>query len=1004
MPTLPFALPIVDRVAELALVAHLRAAAAKGAGGMLLLSGDGGVGKTRLITETAAPARGDGWRIAVGRAYAVETAIPYAPFADALEPLLSALDPNVLTRITRGDRSAIRALAPSLVTGAPADAYASSLNVAEQRVRLHSTIVQIIGKLAEREPLFLVLENMHWADASSVELFHFLARQVHTLRVVLIATWNETERELPPALGTAIRSLRSLGMCREIRLEPLTAVGVALMVSQAFAVPSDSIANFTKRLFEVTRGNPLFIEQLLRELIQRGELRLSGSVWVGWELETFVLPPTVRDLLRARINRLSHEARSVAEWAATIGTEAEHDLLFTVTGLIEPAWLDVLDELRGAGMLAERLDGSVLYYDMSHPLIRQAFSELVGMTRERGMHAAIANTLEDIAGVQAEERAEQIAAHWRRTDPHVEPARAIHWLTLASARAMARLARHEAADLLRAALDRADGSPDAVDDDRRRILVDDLSRLYRRLGEYSSATAMATRARDDARTRGDVIGVAVAERRLGLSAEGIGRRRDAIAHFDVGIRAATEAGDDVLVARIRLAKCNCLQALGLPEEAKEEVALALAVAERTDRISLLARAHRIQLMLSLWSGPTHRAWTHARSAVALAERSGERNLAWSAHWASAVLAAMTSNASALQRHLTEATRLAEELASPLLQLRSAEISIEYQSVFGEWSRALMDGERAVQTARSLEQKTLLARLLFWVGSIHLMRGDATTAKRQFDEAWDVSGAGAMALGEPFEVHGVLPAHVARVTYLVAVGEHAQALALGRVAVEIADRTGNIAWTVHRLLPTLAEAALAMRDPAALAEVRRRLAHDAAWLAHPIGHAWVKIIDAAVSERDGDTSVAIAWLQQAVSELEAVPYAYDAAQARLRLARVLLGSGDASEATSEARAALHVFEALDAKPAAEQAREMLRSLGAHVPVTQLGTDAFASLTTRELEIVALVAQRQSNKVVGRTLGISARTVGTHLANVFGKTGIRDRTLLGDAAREQGLHRA
>ena len=231
-----------------------------------------------------------------------------------------------------------------------------------------------------------------------------------------------------------------------------------------------------------------------------------------------------------------------------------------------------------------------------------------------------------------------------------------------------------------------------------------------------------------------------------------------------------------------------------------DIALSLTIAKVDAGIGdgahtevVLARAHRILLMVHLWSGPAHRAWAHARSAVALAEQSGERKLAWSAHWSGAVLAALTAHTSARETHLREATRRAGELNSPLLELRTLEIAIEYRAGTDELNRAIMDGERAIAVGRALDQTTLLARLLYWVSGVYLQRGDFTTAKRLIYEAWEVSGAADLDLDRPFEVHGVLPACVARTAYLSAVGEHAQALALATD-----DGDDRRPYGVHRL--------------------------------------------------------------------------------------------------------------------------------------------------------------------------------------------------------------
>ncbi|WP_411280405.1 helix-turn-helix transcriptional regulator [Gemmatimonas sp.] len=1005
-------LPFTGRRAELDVIERARVAAGRGLAQLLLLSGDGGIGKTRLVQEAAMLAAAAGWQVVTGRAYPLETAIPYALFGDALEPLFAALDSAALTRLTRGDKRILSALTPRLLAEADLaqQRLTDGVTLAEQRLRLHTGILQMLGRLSERQPLMLCLENLQWADSSSIELLHFVSRQLGTDRVLLVASWNESDRPLNEELRLALRSLRTVSMATDVRLIPLSRDDVASLLSTAFDVERDAVKPFATLLQDSTRGNPFFVDQTLRELVSRGELRQQGGVWVGWHVEQLVLPPSVRELLLERLGRLSVDARVVSDVIAVIGTTAAHDVVRSTSGLSEDALRLALGELRGEGIVTEESVGSTITYDLAHPMMRQTLVAHLGLARERDLHARIAVAIESVAGRHADREAESIAAHWRKADPRMETARSVKWLLQAGRQALGRLARREAAITLRASLDRID---EHLHEDHLAdvpMLLDELARLYRRLGEYHEAIAMCARASALADARGDNLGVAVAERRLGLAQQGLGRREDAIRHFDVALARAGvnhsgngNAQTEVLLARIRLAKGDCLQALGLPEEAKLEITHAVEIAERLGQVPLLARAHRMLLMVHLWSGPAHRAWAHARSAVELAEQSGERNLAWSAHWSAAVLAALTAHTGALEAHLKEATRLAAELNSPLLELRTMEIMIEYRAGTGEWDRAIMDGERAIAMGRALDQTTLLARLLYWVSGVYLQRGDFATAKRLIDDAWEVSGAANLDLDRPFEVHGVLPACVARTAYLSAVGEHAQALALGQTAIAIADRTGYIAWAVYRLLPTLAEAALAVGDDATLSAVRRRLEHDATHLAHPIGAAWVLVIDGADALREERTADAILLLQRAVATLEAVPYPFDAARTRLRLARALQQSGALTEAKHEAREALQMLERLGARPAAEEARTVLRSLGGKVAADHQNS-RLATLTPREFDILRLVAQRLSNKEIGTRLGITARTAGTHLANIFDKLDVRDRTALGDMAREQGLHRA
>lgn len=1003
----PWTLPFVGRDRELEQIAAARSDAVRGRGRLLLLSGDGGVGKTRLIQESARAARAVGWQLALGHAYPLETAVPYASFADALGPVLTALDPGLLMRLTRGNRALLSALAPNLAerAGRAESLSSDGVTLAEQRVRLHAAILQLITKLAERQPMLICLENLQWADSASVELLHVLGRQLGPQRVVMVASWNETDRDLPDDLRLAIRSLRSIGAAIDLRLTPLGAEQVRTMLSHHFSVDDPAIDRFAARLHSATQGNAFFIDQTMRELMTRGDLRAQGGTWVGWHVEALALPPSVRDLLGLRLARLTAGERRMSEIIAVAGSNAAHDVVRALLGVPDEEMYAGLHQLRDHGIIVEKSDAAAVTYLFAHPMLQQAVVDTIGSARERELHATIALTIEQLAGPRAELEAEAIAPHWLRADPRAHPGTAVRWLVAAGRQALVRLARREAATLLQAALQRADSFPNDVPAGLADELVDELMRVYRRLGEYQLALAMCRRGIEHATTTGNVLRLAIAERRCALALQALARREEALTHFDTAIAQARAAGAESLVVRSQLAKADSLQALGLVDEAKREVAGALALAERLDELPLLARAHRLLLMLHLWTGPAHRAWSYARSAVQLAEQSGERNLRWHAHYGAAVLGGLTSHTRALTFHLAEATRLAEELASPALELRCAEIALEYHAGTGAWDRAINEGERAVAMARALDQVTLRARLLHWVSGVYLQRGDVLAAQRLVQEAWDVSGAAQLDLNRPYEVHGVLPAYVARTRYLDAVGERTEAIRLGHIALDMAHRTGYIAWAVYRLLPTMADAALTLRDHGTLATVRARLEHDATVLAHPIGTAWVGVIDGASAHEAQRYREACAHLQRAIAQLEAVPFPYDAARTRLRLARVYLESGAREDAVHEAREALTMLERLGARPAADDARTLLRELGARVATSgpTMASTSLAALTARELEIVRLVAQRLANKEIGARLGITARTAGTHLANIYDKVGVRDRTALGDLARELGMHR-
>ena len=988
-------LPLVGRASELAMFASLLDAADKGRGTTQLLEGEGGQGKTRLALATAERATKRGWTVAIGRAYPVEAGVPYALFTDALLPVLRALDPAALSVLTRGAVSELSHLFPLLATGATP--IRGGERASEIKTRLLWNFAQLVGRMAEKRPLLLVLENLHWADESSLEMLHFTARQLATSRVLVIGTYNDAQAERSPGLASLRQSLVTLGAAHVHHLVPLSRAATDELVQAVFGVSDAVSREFAALLYGWTRGNPFFVEETLKALVTSGRLYERDGTWHGWEIADLDLPRSIREAVVTRLDRLSPDAQRVATLAAVIGTRASYDALDAVAGMPQARLVEALDELRTQRILDEHKEGDRIVYDFSHPILRDVIYQAVGLARGRMVHATVADALERHYGEAADEHADELAYHFARADARDVGPKATRYLSIAGRNALAKHANREAASYLTAALERTrdhDADPTA-----QMEIIEGLARARQRLGEYDAAVALWRRAREHAQHANDLGRLADIERRLGLASFWRGRHDEALEHYDAALSAGTSAGAESTTARVRLAKGMCLQELGRVADAEHEMTEAIAMAGRLGDASLLARAHRTQLLFYLWTGRTELAHQHAERARVLAKASGQRVLEWLAQWALATLAGLTGSSAECKRHLAEAERLADELDSPVFRAWTAEIAIEVASATGEWETGLALAERTIALGRSVGLRAPFPRLLVWTAIIHLGRGESERAKTLIDEAWELSGA-ARGAERPSDVHSVVPAHIGLAAYHLFTGNFAEAIRVGEAGLAIADEAGAVVWAVHRLLPILAESALEARDLGRAAKIGERLRRDSERLGQRAGLAWADACAALVAMLRGETESAIVLLRHAAEALEAVPVVADAARLRRQLARVLAESGDRDGATRELRHVHEVFVRLGAARELALARQQLRDLGARPPArtAPAGTEG---LTARELEIVRLVSARKSNKEIGRALNISARTVSTHLTNVFTKLGVGSRGELADFVRERGL---
>ena len=306
-PALP-ALPLVGRAQDLSdarsAVERLRA----GAGSALLLTGASGIGRSRVAGALVDELRRGGWTVTAGRAYAVESGVPFALFSDAFVPTLAALPAGALTTLARGAEAGIERLFPALAARPlePVEDDASS------RTQLFWSLARVLKGMSARAPVLAVLEDLHWSDPSSLELLHFLARQLAGDPVVFVGTVNDDERARHPTLREVIQSLTSLGLVTTKALQPLSREATEELVRDVFGVGPEVAAGFARKLHERTGGNPLLVEATLASLVETGRLWRERGSWLGWEVSELEPPRSVREAILLRTARLSEPAQRAA--------------------------------------------------------------------------------------------------------------------------------------------------------------------------------------------------------------------------------------------------------------------------------------------------------------------------------------------------------------------------------------------------------------------------------------------------------------------------------------------------------------------------------------------------------------------------------------------------------------------------------------------------------------------------------------------------------------------
>lgn len=443
-PALP---AIVRRQAERPLIGRddalgtLRAAldrAARGDGGAVLVRGEMGVGKSRLLAELALAAHGRGTAVLWGTAWEQEDHLPYGPIAEALDGALAARPVAERERLATA-HPALAALIPSL--GPAGDAPPER---GDRRARLFASVARVLADLAREGPLLLVLDDLHAADTSTLQLLHHLARSAPGHRWLIVGAM----RDDVPAGSGAQRLAAGSGHgdpFRRIALPRLSREEAdALLAGVVDGEPAIDPA-LAGAVHGRALGNPFVAIEIMRALIERGAVVRDGGAWTLRDALADEVPGQVRELVEARVDRLGDSIGRVLALVATAGPGCSFPLLRDASGLDEPALLDALDAALAARVLEERDDG----YTFTHPIFRPTLYERLTRPRRASMHAALARALETRDDGSPPGAVEALAHHWAEAG---EPARAVPWLIAAADHAARVYAHADAIDRLARAL------------------------------------------------------------------------------------------------------------------------------------------------------------------------------------------------------------------------------------------------------------------------------------------------------------------------------------------------------------------------------------------------------------------------------------------------------------------------------------------------------------------------------------------------------------------------
>ena len=973
--------PFVGRSRELATLRALLPDAASEGGRVALLSGESGSGKSRLVRELAEEAASDGVLVLYGACDAV-VGTPYEAFVSALEQLARLSEPHALRAdLGTGGGELVRLL-PDLAQRLGGLSEPVPGDPDTERHRLHAAVGDLLANVSRRQAVLLLIEDLHWADSSTLLLVRHLARAPGNARMLLLATFRDTEADMPDELSELLIGLRRVEGVERLGLAGLSDEEVAEFVRQAAGGDLEpAVAELAREISELTDGNAFLMIELWRALTESDAVEVvSGIARLAQSVPALVSPESVRDVVSERVSRLASSTTEVLELAAVAGPAFNVDVVRRATGLEERSLLEALDEGARSGIV-EEVPATGPAYRFTHELVRRALYDRLSALRRAELHLQVGTALEEGLGAAPTRGLAEVAHHLAAAGALGDAGRAVAYNLRAARAAMAALAFDQAAAHFRAAL--ALGVESQSEQAEIQL---ELGTALHSGGGWADAVEAFTAAAEIGRATGDADMLARAAIGLEDAGWGEGRSHRAVLELLEEASAALDGADSALRIGLLSALVRVLAYRGEHERAAITRANAMDMARRLgDQRALgmlLARAYSargkstledvLDMLTEAWAVGDELGDLEIQSEV-----TGWRVVAWIA----------LGELEAARRDLNAFHELANRAKQPFYSFAAEQIAGAIALCEGQLEEAEARAARSLQLASLLSSRDasgIHGIQMFSIRREQGRLGELAPIARTLEDsdsathAWRPGLVALLAeLGmedqarnelAQIRAHGLEPFHEAlwltSLTYLTdacaAVGD-AEVAALVRP--ELEPYAGAIVVVGHgvacygaadrylgMLAATLGDWASAETSFEAAMDVNRRMG-AATWVAHT-AYEFGRMLHARGRPEDRDRAASMLGEAAGLAERIGMP--------------ALLTRIDAVQA-------------------------------AIAPPTLLPD----GLSPREVEILRLVARGHSNRQIGEELFISAHTAANHIRSILRKTSCANRTEATTYAHRHGL---
>ncbi len=887
---------------------------------------------------------------------------------------------------------------PGLIDHESGEMLLHSLPPEQEKRRLFVALTQFFTGLASKQPALLVVEDLHWSDETSLEFLHHLARRCAAHPLLLVLTYRNDE------IHTGVRhwlaQLDHERLAQEVFLTPLSRSEVEAMLQAIFdrkqTVPTETL----DALYELTEGNPFFLEEILKSLLLTGTIVSANEMWERQPPEQLQIPRSVQDAVQLRLEQVSSAARQVVILAAVAGRRFDFALLQRITRHEEQELLTLMKEVIAAQLVVEESEEQFAF---RHALTREAIYRQLLLRERKVLHRTIAETMENLYAFTLDAHLTELADHFYEAGVWEK---ALSYAWRAGERALALYAPRAAIEQVTRALK----ATHHLKASQQALLYRLRGQAHETLGQFEHARADYERAFTAAHDEGS--GEMEWQTAIDLGFLWAGRDYErAGTFFRQAVLRASTLSDPKLHAHSLNRLGNWLANTGQVKEGLEAHQQALEVFQRQQDREGMAQTFDLLGLTLAGNGDLVKGGQQHQRAIALFRELGDQKGLISAlpNASIATCPALAETVFVLVREQEEYERDAAEAAGLARQIdwpageAYAELSTGLLlASTGQFGRGLAHAHKGLQMAMEIDHQQWMCGAHCYLGHIYVLMLSPTLALHHLNAGLQFSER----LGSAWWM-GNIRAYQALASLQLGEGKQAEATLQAVMTREQEPRT----LQERRLVWAWGELALAQGEPEVALQIAERLIASApgekpSQPTQPIPWLW---------KLQGEALVALGRLSEAVEALEEAkrgallrretPLLW---QIHRSLGQVYRRLKREEQAQGEWAAAREIIGKLAATIEEEALREhfsqtALSSLPKEKPLlaSRAIASQFGGLTERERQVATLIAQGRSNREIAETLVISYRTVETHIANIMFKLSCTSRSQVAAWVVEKGL---